>query len=80
METEKQKGKRQASDNENLAQFSTPTKRSRVGPKSHSAEDHRKDSKGKKRSHTAIDNREPIQDKLFTIITNKEITMIKSKA
>jgi hypothetical protein len=57
VETEKQKGKRPASDNENLAQFSTPTKRSRIGPKSHSAEGHRKGSKSKKRSHTATDNR-----------------------
>jgi hypothetical protein len=36
-----------------VPKFSTPTKRSRAGPKSHPAEDHRKDSKGKKRSHTA---------------------------
>jgi hypothetical protein len=81
VETEKQKGKRPASENDNLTQFSTPTKRSRVGPKAHSAEDHtsKKDSKGKKRSHTAIDNREPVQDKLFTTITNKVITMIKIK-
>jgi hypothetical protein len=80
VETEKQKGKRPASGNENLAQFSTPTKRSRLGPKSHAAEDHRKDSKSKKRSHTAINNREPIQDKLFTTITNKVNTMIKNQS
>ena len=56
-----------------------PRARSRAGPKSHPAEDHRKDSKSKKRSHTATNNREPIQDKLFTIIANKAITMIKIK-
>jgi hypothetical protein len=44
VETEKQKGKRPASGNENLTQYSTPTKRSRIGPQSHPAEDHRKDN------------------------------------
>jgi hypothetical protein len=57
-----------------FTQYSTPTKRSRIGPQSHSAEDHRKDSQNKKRTHTPTDNQEPIQDKLFTIITNKVIT------
>ena len=79
METEKQKGKRPASENENLTQFSTPTKRSRVGPKSHPAEGHRKNKKTKKRAHTATDNRKPTQNKPFTIITNKVITTIEIK-
>ena len=52
---------------------------SRVGPESHLAEDHRKDNKSKQRSHIATYNREPIQDKLFTVITNKVTTMIKIK-
>jgi hypothetical protein len=81
VETEKQKGKRPASENENLThQYSTPTKRSRTRPQAHSAEDHRKDSQNKKRTRTPTENQEPIQDiKLFSIITNKVITMMKIK-
>ena len=78
-ETKKQKGKIPASGNENLTQYSTPTKRSRIGPQSHPAQDHRKDNQNKKRTHTPTDNQEPIQDKLFTIITKKAITMMKIK-
>jgi hypothetical protein len=80
VETEKQKGKRPTSENGNLTQYSTPTKRSRIGPQSHSAEDHKKDNQNKKRTQTPTDNQEPIQDKLlFTIITNEVITMMKIK-
>jgi hypothetical protein len=80
VETEKQKGKRPASENENLThQYSTPTKRSRTGPQAHSAEDHRKDSQNKKRTRTPTENQEPIQDKLFSVTTNKVITMMKIK-
>jgi hypothetical protein len=53
VETEKQKGKRPASGNKNLTQYSTPTKRSRVGPQSHPAEGHKKDSK-KQEKNTRI--------------------------
>jgi hypothetical protein len=52
VETEKQKGKRPASENEDLTQYSTPTKRSRIGPQSHPAEDHRKDNQNKRREYT----------------------------
>jgi hypothetical protein len=68
-----------ASENENLTQYNTPTKRSRIGPQSHPAEDHRKDSQNKKRARTPTDNQEPIRDKLFTAITNKVIIMMKIK-
>jgi hypothetical protein len=42
VETEKQKGKRLASANENLTQYSTPSKKSKRGPQPHPAEDTRK--------------------------------------
>ena len=79
METEKQKGKRPASGNKNLTQYSTPTKRSRVGPQSHPAEGHKKDSKNRKITRASTHSQEPIQDKLFTVITNKVIAMMKIK-
>jgi hypothetical protein len=41
-EMEKQKGKRPASENENLTQYNTPIKRSKTRPQAHSAEDHRR--------------------------------------
>jgi hypothetical protein len=78
-ETEKQKGKRPASENENLTQYNTPVKRSKTRPQAHSAEDHRKSNQNNKRTRTKTDNQEPIRDKLFTTITNKVITMLKYK-
>jgi hypothetical protein len=76
-ETEKQKGNRLASVNENLTQYSTPNKKSKRGSQPHSAEDHKKNSNNRKRTHAPTDTQEPIQDKLFKIITNKVITMMK---
>ena len=38
-----------------------------------------KKNQNKKRTRTMTDNQEPIRDKLFTVITNKVITMMKIK-
>jgi hypothetical protein len=57
--------------------YNTPNKRNKRGPQPHSAEDHRKTSTNRKRAHTQTDPQEPMQDKLFTIITAKVITMMK---
>jgi hypothetical protein len=57
----------------------SPLRKSRIGPPAHSAEDHRKGIQNKKRTRTSTDNQEPIRDKLFAVITNKVITMLKIK-
>jgi hypothetical protein len=53
-ETEKQKGKRPASENENLTQYNTPTKRSKTRSQAHSAEDHKK-KQPEKQTHARHD-------------------------
>jgi hypothetical protein len=53
-ETEKQKGKRPASGNENLTQYNTPTKRSKTRSQAHSAEDHN-NNKPEKQTHARHD-------------------------
>jgi hypothetical protein len=70
---------RPASENENLTQYNTPTKRSKTRSQAHSAEDHEKSTQKNKRTRATTDNQEPVQDKLFTIITNKVVTMLKYK-
>ena len=78
-ETEKQKGKRPVSENENLTQYSTPTKKSKTRSQAHPAEDHKKSNQKNKRKRDTANKQEPTQDKLFTIITNKVVTMLKYK-
>jgi hypothetical protein len=78
-ETEKQKGKIPASENENPTQYNTPTKKSKTRSQAHSAEDHKKSNQKNKRTRVTTDNQKPIQDKLFTVVTNKVITMLRYK-
>jgi hypothetical protein len=78
-ETEKQKGKRPASENENLTKYNTPTKKNKTRSQAHSAEDHKKSNPKSKRTRDTTNNQEPIQDKLFTIITNKVVVMLQYK-
>ena len=51
--------------------------RSRIGPQPHSVDDHKKNRNKRKRTLAQTETQEPAQDKLFTIITNKVITMMK---
>jgi hypothetical protein len=77
--TEKQKGKRPTNETENPTQYSTPTEISKTRPQAHSAEDHKKSNQENKRKRDTTSKQEPAQDKLFTITTNKVVTMLKYK-
>jgi hypothetical protein len=60
--------------------YSTSSKRggrSRIEPQPHLADDHKKNRNNRKRTRTQTETQEPAQDKLFTAITNKAITMMK---
>jgi hypothetical protein len=78
-ETEKQKGKRPASENENLTKYITPIKKSKTRPQAQPAEDHKKSSLKRKRTRDTTNNQEPTQDKLFTAITNKVVVVLQYK-
>jgi len=76
-EKEKQKGKRPINETEGRTHYSTPTKKSKTISQTHSAEDHKKNNQENKRKRGAT--KEPATDKLFTIITNKVVVMLKYK-
>jgi hypothetical protein len=79
MEEEKLKGKRPLNEIEDHTHYNTPAKKSKTTPQTHSAEDHKKNNQENKRKRGATKN--PATDKLyiFSIITNKVITMLKYK-
>jgi hypothetical protein len=77
MEEGKLKGKRPLIETEDHTQYITPTKKSKTTPQTHSAEDHKKNNQENKRKRDATKN--PATDKLFSIITNKVVVMLKYK-
>ena len=77
MEEEKLKGKRPIDETEGHTQYNTPTKKSKTTSQTHSAEDHKKNNQENKRKRGAT--KKTATDKLFSIITNKVIIMLKYK-
>jgi hypothetical protein len=46
--------------NENLTQYITPNKKRKRGPQPHPAEDHKKNSNNREKTHAPTDTQEPI--------------------
>ncbi len=77
MEEGKLKGKRPLIETEGQTQYVTPIKKRKTTSQTHSAEDHKKNIQENKRKRGAT--KKPATDKLFSIITNKVIVLLKYK-
>jgi hypothetical protein len=78
-ETEKQIGKRPASENETLLNTTPQPREAKQDHKRIQQKTTIKTTRKTNARANTTDNQESIQDKLFTIITNKAVTMLKYK-